>query len=397
MPSESVLKYYQDNHFNPVMISVDDKATWESHFAKRLNLYQRHLGIPLSLLRGRSVLEFGCNSGENALVLASVGANLTLVEPNQQVLPRLKALFKKFGFEKQIIKLLQKDIDSFSTDKSYDLVIAEGFLFSLPNRDQLIDKIAQLLTPRGLAVISFNDQYGCLLEQTKKMIFWRVCQLSGIEDIHSEASLELARRLYAEDFANLNASRNFSTWWKDVLVNPLFRFDTFWSYKELLPLIEKAGCEFYTSSPGWNSIENFRWYKDIPDINNRHKRLMEEWNSMFPFFITGMPTSPRHTEPVTSEVVESVSDLVKEISGYTSNMSSSIESIEYPLLLDKYLMESKDPKVLNFNTEMKRLYDALTSAKLDELITIYHNSESLRKLWGAPFHYISFMKSGKGR
>jgi len=394
---ESLLKYYQDHELNPVPIAVDDEAVWKSHFAKRFNLYQRHLGIPLSLLRGRSVLEFGCNSGENSLVLASFGANLTLVEPNQQVLPRLKALFKKFGFEKQIIKLLQKNIDSFSTDKLYDLVIAEGFLFSLPNRDQLIDKIAQLLTPCGLAVISFNDRYGCLLEQTKKMIFWRACQLSGIDDIHSEASLGLARRLYAEDFAKLNASRNFNIWWKDMLTNSLFKFSTFWSYQEILPIIERAGYEFYSSSPRWSSTEHLKWYKDVSDTKARHRRLLEEWKSIFCSFIIGMPLLNECKGPVPSEVIESVSDLAKDISKYTDDIGSSIGSIRYPLLLDKYLMESKNPEVLNFNTEMKRLYDAQTSAKLDDLMAVYHNSKSLRKLWGAPFHYICFMKSGRDR
>lgn len=82
VPTMSLLEYYQQNDFNPVLIALKDQIAWESYFAKRLNLYQRHLGIPLSLLRDRSVCEFGCNSGENALVLAAVGTNLTLVEPN---------------------------------------------------------------------------------------------------------------------------------------------------------------------------------------------------------------------------------------------------------------------------------------------------------------------------
>ena len=78
----SLLEYYRKNVFNPVPISVEDHKIWNAHVAKRRNLYERHLGIPLPLLRDRSVIEFGCNSGENSLVLAMHGANLTLVEPN---------------------------------------------------------------------------------------------------------------------------------------------------------------------------------------------------------------------------------------------------------------------------------------------------------------------------
>lgn len=392
MANESLLQYYQDYNINPAPIALENEAAWKSHFAKRFNLYQRHLGIPLSLLRGRSVLEFGCNSGENSLVLASFGANLTLVEPNQQVLPRLKVLFKKFGFEKQIIALFQKDIDSFSPNELFDVVIVEGFLFSLPNRDKLIRKIAHLLAPYGLAVISFNDRYGCLLELTKRMLLWRICRLAKVDDVHSEASLKFARKLYGEDFERLDASRPFEVWWKDMLVNPLFKFSTLWSYQEILPLIEEAGCEFYSSSPKWTAVEHLSWYKNVQDRKNRHRRLLEDWADRFYFFLTGIPVGQETIESATSEVVKSVSDLAGQISEYTKDPTSSIELVKYPPLLDRYLKEAKDSRISRFNSEMRRLYDAVRSAELDDLLTTYKTSKLLRKLWGAPFHYICFVK-----
>lgn len=64
----SLLEYYRKNTFNPVPISVEDHEIWNDHVAKRRNLYERHLGIPLALLRDLAVIEFGCNSGENSLV-----------------------------------------------------------------------------------------------------------------------------------------------------------------------------------------------------------------------------------------------------------------------------------------------------------------------------------------
>lgn len=128
LPHISLLDYYRQNCFNPVPIELEDQKEWESHCAKRFNLYQRHLGIPLSLLHGRSIIEFGCNSGENALVLATFGAKLTLVEPNEQVLSRLRKLFQKLGLEKSIVELSQKDIEQFDSGTLYDVVIAEGFL-----------------------------------------------------------------------------------------------------------------------------------------------------------------------------------------------------------------------------------------------------------------------------
>src|SRR5438309_10406560 len=114
---ESVLAYYQNHKFNPVLIRVEDPGVWDNHFAKRRNLYERHLGLPLSLLRGARVLEFGPNSGENALVPALFGSRLTLVEPNDQVLPRLHQLFDKFGLGGQIDAVHCETMDGFTSNE----------------------------------------------------------------------------------------------------------------------------------------------------------------------------------------------------------------------------------------------------------------------------------------
>jgi len=394
MLGDSLLSYYKNNNFNPVPITLEDKSTKELHFARRYNLYQRHLGIPLFLLRGRSVLEFGCNSGENALVLASTGADLTLVEPNEQVLPRLKMLFKKFGFEERIVALLQTDIDSFKSKRLYDVVIVEGFLFTLPNRNAMIQKIGRLLAPGGFAVISFNDRYGSLLEFTRRMIFWRACHLAKINDVESKSSLAIALRLYQQDFVRLNASRPFEAWWKDILINPFFSFSHLWSYAELLPLLEMENCEFYSSSPKWSFMEHFNWYKNIPIQDNYHTLLLEDWKEVFSFFLTGIPPANKKNNPATTEEAIAVSELVMRISEYTTKPHLSIDSLLYPSVLKQYFQRSKDSKLLCFNAEMEKIYNALKCCQLDELISTYHEAKHVRKLWGAPYHYACFRNLG---
>jgi SAM-dependent methyltransferase len=391
MTIKSLLQYYQENQFNPVPIALGKTSAWESHFTKRHNLYQRHLGIPLSLLRGRSILEFGCNSGENALVLASVGANLTLVEPNEQVFPRLKAIFQEFGFQERIVELVQADIDSFESETDYDVILAEGFLYTLPNRDELLLKISQLLKPGGFAVIAFGDRCSLLLEMTRRMILWRAYQLQGIDNVHSKAALNLAKRFYEEDFAQLNASRPFEVWWKDTMVCPFLKSAYHWSYPEILSMVERADCEFYSSSPQWESINHFNWYKNILDKNSRHSQLLENLTRVFPFFLTGLSPSNCEWQPVPAEVIDSVVDLVAKMADYT--IDSSVELIVYPDLLEEYLSQSKDLRLQQFNLEMNNLYKAVKSDQLEKLLSAYHDAKSVRKLWGTPQHYISFTKS----
>lgn len=389
MPAETQLSYYQGKNFNPVPINLETPAAWKSHRDKRRNLYEMHLGIPLSLLKGRDVLEFGCNSGENALVLASFGANLTLVEPNHQVFQRLESLFTKFDLKAQISSLINTDIDRFCVDRTYDVVLAEGFLYNLQNRDLLLARICDLLAPGGLGVISFLDRYGTLVEWTKQLLLWRTCYLSGVSDPQSEDCLNLARKLYADDFAQIAASRPFKAWWQDSLI---WTNHNLWSYQEIIPLIQGAGCEFFSTSPKWETVDHFNWYKNVYTPSERHLSLMESWGHAFPFFLTGALPSNGDIPLPSPEVLKAVSKFVAEISEYTSPQVSSSGIPEFPAQLHEYLDKFMDPCITRFNADMERLYKAAAGNDLDTLVDTYHHCDVFRKRWGSPYHYICFIK-----
>ena len=390
--AETQLSYYLDHNFNPVPINVESQSGWLSQKAKRRNLYETHLGIPLSLLNGRDILEFGCNSGENALVLASVGANLTLVEPNHQVLPRLESLFAQFGLSDRISSLVSADIESFSGSRTYDLILAEGFLYNLPNRDLMLRKICDLLAPGGLGVISFADIYGSLMEMTKQAVLWRACYLSGVDDPRSEDCLNLARRLFEADFDQIAVSRPFDAWWEDALASP-WTNNILWSYQEIIPLIQEAGCEFYSTSPKWNRIDHFNWYKNVQSPAERHRLLMEKWGYSFPYFLTGRTSLSPELRPPGSEVLKATLKLATEITEYTGPKVSAAAVPTYPAALYDYLDQFEDTYITQFNSEMKATYEAAAGESLDKLVSMYHRCSVLRESWGTTGHYLCFIKS----
>jgi predicted O-methyltransferase YrrM len=108
----SLQDYYQRNKINPGEIALDTEERWRAHVAKRTNLFENHLHIPLRFLLNKSVLEFGCASGENALVLADAGAHLTLIEPNEAMHPRLLGLFERFNVRHRLHGFHKDDIGS---------------------------------------------------------------------------------------------------------------------------------------------------------------------------------------------------------------------------------------------------------------------------------------------
>jgi SAM-dependent methyltransferase len=386
----ALLSYYQENKFNPVPIDLGNQTAWREHLAKRRRLYEHHLNIPYSMLAGCNVLEFGCNSGENALTMAYAGANLTLVEPNRQVWPRLKNYFKQYGLEKSIVKISDEAIDTFSSSTQFDIVIAEGFLETLPHREDQIQNIINLLKPGGVGVISFDDRFGSLLEITKRFVLWQVCKSEGVKDIISDHSLSCAKILFAEDFQALNASRPFEAWWKDELINP--HVLVFWSYEEIIPLLEK-GAVFHGSSPAWSNHRHYSWYKNIDSPEEEHSQLMKIWRKSLPFFIGGATLAHLNTQEANNEVINALSEFVMDISAYCQLYPAKSAPPKFPDILYRFFKSYNDPLLNSCINELQNIYSMDESAASVNYIKSYHQSKTLRSMWGTIYHYISFVKN----
>jgi SAM-dependent methyltransferase len=388
----SLLEYYQNNEINPVPIEISDRESWSRHCQKRRNLYEKHLMIPASYFKGKSILEFGCNSGENPLYLASLGAGLTLVEPNDQVLPRLKKIFSDAGYEKSIVQLVNTDIEGFQSQSKYDVVLAEGFISGIAERERMLSLICRHIRDKGIGVISFDERYGSLLEVSRRAVFKRACELMNLAYTQSTETLTVAREIFNEEFYAINVSRPIDAWYKDVLLNPFVSWKYFWTYQEVIPIIESEGCEILSSSPRWGSLDNYTWYKNVQSPKERHEYFLKDWSNYLAFFITGIPTSttPKYAEKTREEL----SNLIRDIYLYTASEQGLKNKIIYPEGLSDYLKSTGHEKIIAFDQEMKRFFHILNTAKTaSELISEYHSLKTVRSLWGFSSPYISFVKT----
>ena len=390
---DSLVAYYERLQFNPVLIEVENPTVWKSHFEKRRNLYERHLGLPLAFLRGASLLEFGPNSGENALLPALFGARLTLVEPNPQVLPRLTELFGRFGVSGQIESLSCIGVDAFTSDRLFDLVVAEGFLYTLTNRAELLAKIAGFVRPGCFGVISFNDRCGGFLEYLRRAILFRACELAGVGDVQSDGCLDLARGLFQEDFAQLHSSRTFEAWSRDTLVNPFCRSAQMWSLPEVLDVLHARGCEFHSCSPAWLTTDLFTWYKNIVSSEVRQQQLLAAWRQSLPYFLTGLTPEGNTRQVVPNGLIHDVSQLVTTLCDWETRPDRAEVDLKFPDTLDRYMTESGDIRLHQANEEWKGLFAALGGRSLEALLRTYQSTTLTRQLWGTAYHYICFKRS----
>ncbi len=101
---------------------------------------------------GKKVIELGCGTGINTIIMAKLGAKVTFLDISQHALDIVKKNAKKFGVEAEYIK---GDIFDFNGNEEYDLVHSEGVVehFLPPYRQRIIDIHAKTIKKGGKALI----------------------------------------------------------------------------------------------------------------------------------------------------------------------------------------------------------------------------------------------------
>ena len=385
----TVLKYYIEEKFNPVPITFSSKKKIEAHYEKRINLVENHLKIPLTLLKGKDVLEFGCNGGENACVLASYGANVYLVEPNKKMHDLIKSNFKKIK-KLNNLKLLSEDsLEVFKNKKKFDLVIVEGFLNTLKKRNEYFKKISNFLKPKGILIINYDDSYGVIFEFLKSIILLKACKLNGI-NFRKNDSLKIAKKFFEKEFSKLNKSRNFPSWWKDQLVNP-YASKT-WKLKDILKLSNSSNLYMYSTSPIFDKSSHFQWYKNLTLIgkkaSDKNSYILESWKSNFLSFLFNKPLSQK--KKISNKVLIELEVFVNKL-GRNIFFANLEKKILKPKNFLSYLSANNKKKLSN---EISKLINTINNCKNEnELLKYYNSTSELKKTWGSVLHYIALIKS----
>ena len=385
----TVLKYYIEEKFNPVPITFSSKKRIEAHYEKRINLVENHLKIPLTLLKGKDVLEFGCNGGENACVLASYGANVYLVEPNKKMHDLIKSNFKKIK-KLNNLKLLSEDsLEVFKNKKKFDLVIVEGFLNTLKKRNEYFKKISNFLKPKGILIINYDDSYGVIFEFLKSIILLKACKLNGI-NFRKNDSLKIAKKFFEKEFSKLNKSRNFPSWWKDQLVNP-YASKT-WKLKDILKLSNSSNLYMYSTSPIFDKSSHFQWYKNLfligKKASDKNSYILESWKSNFLSFLFNKPLSQK--KKISNKVLIELEVFVNKL-GRNIFFANLEKKILKPKNFLYYLSANNKKKLSN---EISKLIKTINNCKNEnELLKYYNSTSELKKTWGSVLHYIALIKS----
>jgi SAM-dependent methyltransferase len=282
-PEGGHLNYYLQHGISPVRYRMDEAG---AHFDRRDSLY-RSLGLPPVAFKGADVLEVAPGSGQNSLFAATCGpATLTLVEPNPVGRRDIEASYAGLRVPHTKPCLIATKLQDFNPGRRFDVVICENWLGALPHEVELIKKLASLLAPGGVMVLTVVPLSGFFPNIMRKLLALRILPADlGFEE-KSDALVEV----FGPHLATIpNMTRSHRDWVHDCMVNPHY-------LNVGLPLgtvLSAVGSELEALATFPRFSTDWRWFKGLTGADRRfNEELLAAEAANLPTFVDYRKTYP---------------------------------------------------------------------------------------------------------
>jgi hypothetical protein len=253
--SPTLYDYYATQDIAPTFADLRDEASMRAYQTAREALLGERLALPIPLFRGAEILEFGPDTGENAVVFARWGAHLTLVEPSRAAHRRIRAYFERFAPPNALRELSEADVSTYASDRQFDMVVAEGFIYTVQPWLPWLRAFRAALVPGGLALITYYERTASLFELLLRVPFAALRRRDGSD------RLAAAERLYRRKWDRIPHTRTFESWVMDVLDNPFVRLRYFIDSTSLIGAAGKSDFGIHAAWPSYvDGLQNV-WAK----------------------------------------------------------------------------------------------------------------------------------------
>lgn len=375
------LEHYEKHKISPVK---QDLKNIKKHFYIRTKLYEQ-LGVPSLMIKDKDVFEIGAGSGYNSIVTSSFKPkSYTIIEPNSTGREEMLKLFDRMGRGKDIV-VVNKTIENFNTEQKFDIIFAEGFLPTLDNRYEILDKMSSLLRKNGIMVITTADDVSLCFDVARR--FLANMLLKNKKNLDFDKQMEYLDKIFSFHLRTLkNMTRLTFDWCADMLGGDAIYQHNLSPDNAISHL--QDSFYFYKISP--DIILDETWYKDVPLSvrkynNNKKERLNLNWHNLFHYRV--------FTEKRSIKINQELSDLCKHF----TKLCKRSEYEKYNKKLKKEILETIDGISKNLNGISKKI-----TKSLDELYNIIENDDfspekiknmpNFKKAFGRGQQYMSFIK-----
>ena len=381
-------QYYNDINLFPSKSDFEDFSNVNKYLKFKSNLYERHLNIPVSFLQQKGVLDLGCGTGDTALLFAKLGAKLTLVDADDRVWESLRSNFKMHNLQETNYEISHSTAEDYTTKKKFFFIMAEGYLFTCENRNNILIKLVHFLEPGGLLSISFPDIIGSFMEFLKKASFLKALTLENIQDPLSSEALHIAKKIHGDSFAKLPNARPFKTWVHDCIASPFLHIDYCWSAEQILTILQDEDVHYYSSSPSIHEISNLAWYKNIIPNDNWNKDAKLNYKSRVANFLFGSEISFSSHKDETTFYSESLNFLQK-LSLWFENPYSSFSKPSSGWFDTIQRSDFNKDKI----TDIICFFTAFDAKDVNQFYSHLDKAGITLNTWGKSYHYLVVKKN----
>jgi hypothetical protein len=396
MADAKLFQYYERQDVLPTFGNFKSAVELDRYATQRRELFLDKLALPPRLFREAEVLEFGPDSGENAMVFAGWGARMTLAEPNRQAHDKINAYFAHFDLASRLREVALADVEGFRSDRCFDVVDAEGFIYTIQPTESWLRVFHGLLNADGYAIVSYYERYGGFFELAFKAIHTAAKAITGLP-AHDAAAL-----LFTAKWNSIPHTRSFESWLMDVLENPFVRYRYFLDAVALCREADANGFDNHSAWPSYQDTLDIYWHKRIHSPDEKLRRSIQHLRrSRLSFlsgqklYLAGESQSVNSISSLLESLTRDVDALVDDPFGTTltsaiaglASLRAAVESANI-LADDSNGVEAFNDTLATFS----RIFDAIARRDADGLAALTQSEMPFIRAWGQPAHFLVLRK-----
>jgi Methyltransferase domain len=395
MADAKLFEYYARQDVLPTFGDFKSPGQLERYAAQRRELFSDKLMLPPKLFHDAEVLEFGPDSGENAMVFAGWGARMTLAEPNRQAHDKIRAYFERFGLEGRLRGLVSADVEGFCSEHRFDFVDAEGFIYTVQPTESWLRVFGGLLKPDGCAVVSYYERHGGFFELALKAIHAAGKALTGLP------ARESAKLLFDAKWNSIPHTRSFESWLMDVLENPFVRYRYFLDAATLCRQANSAGFDIHAAWPPYRDSLDVYWHKTVRSAEEKLDRTTDHLRRSTLSFLGGQKLYLFGNAGSVDFISSSFGQLTRDadrlvddpfdrrLTPFISRLASLRETVRTANI---FADDGAVAALIDTLTGLHAIFSAIERRDINGLIASANSDAAFIRTWGMPAHFLVLRK-----
>ncbi|KYG20125.1 hypothetical protein SE92_07455 [Bradyrhizobium sp. AT1] len=396
MAEDKLFNYYERQDVLPTFGNFKSSSELDAYASLRRELFSDKLVLPPRLFRDAEVLEFGPDSGENALVFAGWGANMTLAEPNRLAHPKIEAYFAHFSLTQRLRELALADVEGFRSERRFDIIDAEGFIYTVQPSDKWLGIFHRLLNPDGYAVVSYYERYGGFFELALKAIHAAGKALTG------RAALDTAKMLFVAKWNSIPHTRSFESWLMDVLENPFVRYRYFLDATALCTAAHGQGFDIHSAWPAYRDSLDIYWHKKVLSGDDKLHRATRHLDRSRLSFLGGRKLYLVGKADAVQAISASIEALVRDVDAMIDDpFGASLPRVVAGLAALRETVRTSDiladdaadiEAMIATLDSFHRIFDAIGRRDASAVAALTQSDPAFIDTWGQPAHFLAIRK-----